>query len=69
MVKNYVKPADPEWKYAVLDGKVTRTVLSRQSMKGEVFFGMNNIFDREYRTIKNYPMPPKEIYGGVAVQF
>jgi outer membrane cobalamin receptor len=69
MVKNYVKPADPEWKYAVLDGKVTQTVLSRQSLKGEVFFGMNNIFDREYRTIKNYPMPPKEIYGGVAVQF
>lgn len=79
-VRNYLKPGEDEWKYFVLDGKITRTVISRERMKGEIFFGMNNILDREYEVVRtynfltgahsgDYPMPPREIYGGVSVQF
>ncbi len=80
MVKNYIKPNEDEWKYFVMDGKITQTVVSGQRMKGEVFFGMNNIFDRKYSVVRtydfvtgdhsgDYPMPPREIYGGMIVQF
>ncbi len=80
MVKNYIKQNEDEWKYFVMDGKITQKVVFGQGMKGEVFFGMNNIFDRKYSVVRtydfstgghsgDYPMPPKEIYGGVAVQF
>jgi len=79
-VKNYLKPNEDEWKYSTLDGKITRKVVFGQSMKGEVFFGMNNILDRKYSVVRtynfstgdhsgDYPMPPKEIYGGMTVQF
>jgi outer membrane cobalamin receptor len=68
-VENYVKAGESEWKYSVFDGKVTQTVLTRGDMKGEVFAGIKNAFDRKYETVKDYPMPPREIYGGVSVQF
>lgn len=80
MVKNYLRPGEDEWRYSTFDGKITQTVLSGQRMKGDVFFGMNNIFDRKYSVVRtydfvtgehsgDYPMPPREIYGGVSVQF
>lgn len=68
-VKNYVPSGDPEWKYSVTDGKIAYAALSTSRTKADVFFGMNNIFDREYQTVRRYPMPPREIYGGVSVQF
>jgi outer membrane cobalamin receptor len=80
MVKNYVRPAEDEWEYAFMDGKITQGIDLGHGMKGEVFFGMKNIFDRKFSAVRtydwtstyhvgDYPMPPKEIYGGVAVQF
>ena len=69
MVENYVTPGEAEWKYSVMDAKVTQKAFSGSKATGQVFFGMNNIFDRKYQTVRNYPMPPKEIYGGVTVQF
>jgi outer membrane cobalamin receptor len=69
VVKNYVEPGNPEWKYSVTDGKITRTVLATPGVKGDVVFGMNNIFDREYQTVRRYPMPPREIYAGMTVTF
>lgn len=69
MVENYVKPGEAEWKHSVMDAKVTRKVFSGSKGTGQVFFGMNNIFDRKYQVVRNYPMPPKEIYGGVSMQF
>ena len=80
MVKNYIKQNEDEWKYFVMNGKITQTVVSGQRMKGELFFGMNNIFNRKYSVVRtydfftgdhsgDYPMPPKEIFGGVAAQF
>jgi outer membrane cobalamin receptor len=68
-VKNYVKPTDPEWDYIVIDGKITQTVYQRESSRGSIVIGMNNIFDRKYETVKGYPMPPAEVYGGVSIQF
>ena len=79
-VKNYLKPGEDEWNYFVLDGKITHTVFSRERMKGEIFFGMNNILDRKYEVVRTYdfftdahtggyPMPPREIYGGMSARF
>ena len=69
-MKNYVKAGDTyPMNYTVFDGKITQAVLSRGDLKGDVFFGIKNAFDRTYQTVQDYPMPPREIYGGVSVQF
>lgn len=65
-VKNYVKPGESEWKYSVFDAKLGQRILKGRS---EIYFGMKNIFDRSYETVRNYPMPPKEIYGGMTYTF
>jgi len=69
MVDNYVKPGEARWKYAVMDSKITQAISISSGVNGEVFIGMNNVFDRKYETVRYYPMPPREIYGGVTVQF
>lgn len=80
-VKNYEKPTEDTWQYGVLNGKITQAVELRQGVRGEVFIGMNNICDRKYSVVRTYdfspaenhtgeyPMPPREIFGGVSVQF
>lgn len=69
MVENYVKPGEDEWKYSVMDAKVTQQVFAGSKGTGQVFFGMNNIFDRKYQAVRNYSMPPREIYAGMSAQF
>jgi outer membrane cobalamin receptor len=68
-VRNYVHPGDPKWNYETLDGKITDTISVRKDSKTEVFIGMKNIFNRRYETVKGYPMPPQELYGGITASF
>ncbi len=68
-VKNYVEPGKERWVYYTVDGKITDTVSVRKDSRTEVFVGMKNVFNRKYETAKGYPMPPAEVYGGIAVQF
>jgi outer membrane cobalamin receptor len=67
-VKNYVSHSNPSG-YFVMDGKITQRIDFSSSLKGEAFFLIKNIFDREYQTVKDYPMPPREIYGGLSIAF
>jgi outer membrane cobalamin receptor len=66
-VENYVKPGEPAWRYSVYDAKVAEKLVKWPG--AEVFFAMTNIFDRKYETVKGYPMPPKEIRGGLSFSF
>lgn len=68
-VRNYVHPGDPKWDYYTLDGKITDTMVARKDLKTEVFIGMKNIFNRRYETVKGYPMPPQEFYGGITASY
>jgi outer membrane receptor protein involved in Fe transport len=68
-VKNYVRPGDEKWDYYTVDGKITDTVVSRKDLKTDIFIGMKNLFNRKYETVKNYPMPPAELYGGITARF
>jgi outer membrane cobalamin receptor len=38
-------------------------------MKCDVFFGVKNMFNRQYQVLAGYPAAPEELYGGVSVQF
>jgi vitamin B12 transporter len=69
IVRNYVKPDEPSWQYEVVDAKASMPVSLGQHIKGEVFIGEKNIFNRRYSTVKGYPMPPAEVSGGLTVQF
>jgi len=68
-VENYVKPGEPVWQYSVFDAKIAEKIGKKKGAGGEIYFGMTNIFDRTYEVARNYPMPPKEIYGGVMLPF
>jgi outer membrane cobalamin receptor len=68
-VKNYVRPNEPKWEYYTLDAKITDTVVAQKDLTAQVFIGMKNIFDRQYETVKGYPMPPQQLYGGVTATF
>ncbi len=65
--ENYVKAGERVWRYSVMDAKIAKKI--GKGLHGEVFFAMNNVFDRQYETVQGYPMPPREIRGGVSVQF
>ena len=67
-IKNYVTSGDPSG-YFVMDWKFTHEVVILAKVKGEVFVGVKNILDKEYETVKGYPMPPREIYGGLSLTF
>lgn len=68
-VENYVKAGEPVWHYSVFDAKIAEKIGKKKDAGGELYFGMKNIFDRKYEVARNYPMPPKEIYGGVMLPF
>jgi outer membrane cobalamin receptor len=68
-VENYVKPGEPEWHYSVFDAKIAEKIGKKKGAGGEIYVGMKNIFDRKYEVARNYPMPPKEIYGGAMFPF
>jgi outer membrane cobalamin receptor len=66
-VRNYLKPDDGEWRYSVMDAKIAEKF--GDGSRGEFFFAMNNVFDRKYEVVQGYPMPPREIRGGVSLPF
>ncbi len=70
-VRNYSQPVlqNPTLHYTVADGKILHPVKLGQKMTCDVFFGVKNIFNRQYQVIAGYPMPPEELYGGVSVRF
>jgi len=68
-IKNYVQTNKPRWQYYTIDGKITDTVVARKDMKTDVFVGVKNMLNREYEVSKGYPMPKREVYGGLAFQF
>lgn len=68
-VENYVRPGDPEWKYSVYDAKIAQKIGQKGKDKGEIYFAMLNIFERKYENAKGYPMPPREIRGGLTIPF
>lgn len=68
-VENYVRPGDPKWRYSVYDAKISQKIGQKGSARGEIYFAMTNIFDREYENARGYPMPPKEIRGGMTIPF
>lgn len=68
-IKNYVKTDQPRWQYYVVNGKITDTFVNRKDLKAETFIGVKNMFNREYEVSKGYPMPKREVYGGLAFQF
>jgi outer membrane cobalamin receptor len=68
-VENYVRPGDPVWKYSVYDAKIAQKIGKKGAARGEIYFAMTNLFDRKYENAKGYPMPPREIRGGLTVPF
>lgn len=66
--KNYVRAGDPSG-YFVMDGKITQKMVLSSRLKGNAFIGIRNIFDKKYETVKGYPMPPRELYGGLSITF
>jgi outer membrane cobalamin receptor len=67
-VNNYTKQGEPSV-YFVMDGKITQEIILSSKVKGEAFFGIKNIFNKEYEVVKGYPMPPRELYGGFSIAF
>lgn len=63
--KNYGDPPS----YFVMDGKITQKVALSSRFKGDAFLGVKNIFDKKYEVVKDYPMPPREFYGGFSITF
>jgi vitamin B12 transporter len=72
MVEYYAQQGDPLWRYTVVDAKLAQKFGRRADAQGEIYFAMNNIFDRKYDTYRffgNYPAAPREIRGGVTIPF
>jgi outer membrane cobalamin receptor len=70
-VKNYSQPAlpNPSLHYTVVDAKILQPVKLGEKMACDVFFGVKNLFNRQYQVIAGYPAAPEEVYGGVSVRF
>ena len=68
-VENYVNLGEPAWKYSVMDAKVVERMEGSSKYSSEFFIALTNVFDRKYEVAQNYPMPPKEVRGGVTVRF
>ena len=72
MVEYYVQQGEPLWRYTVVDAKIAQKFGRRTDAKGEIYFAMNNVFDRKYdsyRFFGNYPAAPREIRGGITIPF
>jgi hypothetical protein len=68
-VENYVNPGEPAWKYSVMDAKIIERMEGSKKYSGEIFIALTNVFDRKYEVAQNYPMPPKELRGGVTIRY
>ena len=66
-VENYVRSGEPVWRYSVYDAKIAEKLSQWKS--AEVYFAMTNIFDRKYETVQGYPMPPREVRGGLSFSY
>jgi outer membrane cobalamin receptor len=62
-----VQKGDPGC-YFLLDGKISQEI---EIPKGtaEVFIIGKNMLDRDFQTIKDYPMPPVRFFGGISYRF
>jgi outer membrane cobalamin receptor len=74
-VKNYVQPGDisyataPSSQYEVVDARLSQVLNFGSQIKGELYVGEKNIFNKDYQVSAGYPMPPREFYGGVSILF
>jgi outer membrane cobalamin receptor len=70
-VRNYSQPAlpNPSHHYTVVDAKILQPVKLGKKMECDVFFGVKNLFNRQYQVLAGYPAAPEEVYGGVSVRF
>ena len=70
-VRNYSQPAlpNPSQHYTVVDAKILQPVKLGEKMECDVFFGVKNLFNRQYQVLAGYPAAPEEVYGGVSVRF
>lgn len=66
--KNYADKGGSS-SYFVMDGKIAHEVVILSKVKGEAFLGIKNILDKEYEVVKGYPMPSREVYGGLSITF
>ena len=67
-VSNYVvQEGDPRC-YFLLDGKISQKV-KLSFGTAEVFIIGKNILDRDFQTVKGYPMPPVQFIGGINFSF
>ncbi len=66
-VTNYVRGGEPDWRYSVYEAKISQKI--GRDRTGEIYFAMSNIFDRKYESVQGYPMPPREIRGGIMVPY
>jgi outer membrane cobalamin receptor len=62
-----VRKGDPGC-YFLLDGKISRKIKLPKGTT-ELFVTGKNILDRDYQTIKDYPMPPVQFSGGISYSF
>ena len=70
-IRNYIQPAlsNPSRHYTVVDAKILQPVKLGEKMTCDVFFGVKNMFNRQYQVLAGYPAAPEEVYGGVSVRF
>jgi vitamin B12 transporter len=70
-VRNYSQPQlpNPSLHYTVVDAKILQPVRLGEKTGCDVFFGVKNMFNRQYQAIAGYPAAPQEVYGGVSFRF
>ncbi|MCE5195167.1 MAG: TonB-dependent receptor [Nitrospiraceae bacterium] len=68
-VKNYVVQAGDAKCYFVLDGKISKKIKIYDKLKGELFIIGKNILDKQYQTVTDYPMMPRQFTGGLGFEF
>jgi outer membrane cobalamin receptor len=67
-VSNYaVQKGDPGC-YFLLDGKISQK-LYLPKVTPELFLIGKNIFDRDFQTTRDFPMPPVQFIGGISFSF
>jgi len=62
-----VQEGDPGC-YFLLDGKISQEIRLPKGT-AEVFIIGKNMLDRDFQTIKDYPMPPARFFGGISYRF
>ncbi len=67
-VTNYVVQAEDPRCYFVLDGKLSQSI-KLSNISGEIFIIGKNILNRDFQTVKGYPMPPVQFTVGASLNF